>query len=302
MPDKNLSTLKVRPGRAEDLPSVKEICADVWGGRDYIPYVWNEWAEDPQIQLYLVELEGQPAAIYCLRLGFAGPDSSWIQGVRVATAFKKRGLAAAIIEHAISTTRDLNLKIVCYSTADHNTPMHRLAERYGFHLTGKYLGAALSIKPQFESNLAYQPVSITELDEAYEMITTSGEYRASQGFYCNAWWWRPLSREVLREHFEKGQVLKPEGPLTALAIVTEGEDEASYWLSFLAGEPAQQEALVKGFISKLARQATPGQKFIIDALLPQTAWIETLLQKTGFTFYEDEPVMRLYELVLSFEF
>jgi RimJ/RimL family protein N-acetyltransferase len=299
MPDTTLATLKIRPGRAEDLPLVKDICADVGGGRDYVPYVWNEWAADPQSQLYLFELEGQPAAIYCLRLGFAGPDSSWVQGVRVATAFQKRGLAAAIIEHAIVTTQNLKLNVVRYSTAEYNTPMHRLAERYGFHLTGKYMGALLTKSPTVEANLAYRPVSITELDEAYRMITASDEYQASEGFYCVAWCWRPLSREVLREHIEKGQVLKPEGVFTALAIVSEGEDEASYWLSFLAGEPADQEALLTGIITRLAGQATPGQKFIIDALLPQTTWIETLLQKTGFTSYEDDPVMCLYELVLS---
>ena len=299
MPDKSLSTLKVRPGHATDLPLVKEICADVWGGRDYIPYVWNEWAEDPQIQLFLIELEGQPAAIYCLRLGFAGPDSSWVQGVRVATRFKKRGLAAAIIEHAIATSRELNLKAVRYSTADHNTPMHRLADRYGFHLTGKYLGAHLTKITSVETAQVYQTVSLPELDYAYKLILDSDEYRATEGFYCNAWWWRPLSREVLQEHIEKAEVFKPEGALTALAIVTEGEDEASYWLSFLAGEPAQQEALLTGIIARLAGQTTPGQKFIIDALLPKTPWNETLLQKTGFTTYEDEPVMRLYELVLS---
>src|SRR5438270_8573028 len=101
---KTMPGLQVRRGGPADMPLVEKICADVWGGEDYVPYQWNNWAADPQNQLYLFELEGKPAALYCLRLGIAGPTSSWIQGVRVASAFKRRGLAARIIEHAIETS------------------------------------------------------------------------------------------------------------------------------------------------------------------------------------------------------
>ena len=109
MPEKKLTGFNVRPGNVEDLSLVKEICADVNGGNDYIPYLWDEWNANPQNRAFIVESDEGAAGLYWLRLDFAGAETGWLQGVRVKAAFRGRGVGRFIMEQAISQSRKLSL-------------------------------------------------------------------------------------------------------------------------------------------------------------------------------------------------
>ncbi len=298
MANSTLSGLQVRRGQPEDIEAVNTICADVWGGSDYVPSIWLEWIAQPNNQFYLFELEGQPAALYCLRLGLAEPGSSWIQAVRVATSFKGRGLAAAIIEHAITTSRELGFHVLRYTTAHTNTPMHRLADRYGFRHIGNFLSYHFKgLLPPKPSGLTSRLVTTAEFDGAYGLVTASAEYRATEGFYCDNWLWRPLDIENLRGHIERREVFTLNGALRALAILTKDE-EGFFWLPFLAGEPQARTALLTAMLHKVSC-LSPQEQVELAVLLPQTPVIESLLTKAGFAPDGHEPIMFLYELMLS---
>ncbi len=298
-----LNNLNIRAGSAADIAAVREICAEVWGGTDYVPEVWPEWIADPKHQVYVFELDERPVAFYYLERDGSGPGTVWIGGVRVWSAYRGRGLAAAILEHAIATSRAQGFQFARYMTAQQNTPMHRLAERFGFRLVNQYLGGnyggGQSIEQPVDQPvdpIAFiQNVTLNEMDAAYRLITASAEYKASEGLYTLYWHAKPLTAEALREHIEQGEVWKLAGPLEALAIA---DRDYSLWLGFLVGSPASQLTLVSGLTALIDRQAPTAEKIELETMLVNTPQNETLLQKTGFTPYEDEPVMCLYEFKL----
>ena len=300
MTDQKLTRWHFRPSGLADLPLVQEVCASIAGEQgDYVPYSWPEWAADDRNQLFLVEAEGRPAGLYCLRIGLAGPGSGWIQGVRVAAAFQRQGLAAEIVRHAVKTSRQQGLTVLRYATNEANTPMHRIAARFNFRHVGSYLsqiGQRKNLSP-VTTGLSYRLVTTSEFDGAYYQIVNSAEYRATDGFYCDGWWWKPLSIENLRQHIERREVFSLTGALKTLAIFTR-YDEDSYWLSFLTGEQAASQQLLAHLVKKGLAYTPPDHDHIMTALLPDTNFSRTLLEQAHFVPDAEEPVFWLYQLPL----
>ncbi|HEX2913265.1 MAG TPA: GNAT family N-acetyltransferase [Chloroflexia bacterium] len=295
----HLPGLTVREGCAADLPQVKTICADVHDGDDYVPHVWTEWASNPANHLYIFELDGKPAALYCLRLGLAGPGSGWIQGVRVARAYQRQGIAAVLIQHAIERSRTFDLSVLRYTTAADNVPMHRLAESSGFQHAGIFMNYPfVKLDPPPHTPLPARLVVPSEFDGAYNMIINSVEYLTTNGFYCDAWLWKPLSIDALREHIERCEVYSPTGALTALAIMTRSSD-GSFWLPYMVGEAQAQRVILASLVKKVLSLTPPQQEINFCAQLPHTLNNEQLLTQFGFAPDSIEPYMWLYELVLD---
>ena len=299
MTEKILAGLRVRPASADDQTTVVQICGEAMGGDDYVPYVWPEWASNPASQPFILDVNGKPAALYCLREGLAGPGSGWIQGVRVRPIFRQQGLAGAIIQHAIDTAREQHFSALRYVTALENTPMHRVAERLNFRKLGNFM---LSTYPHnrvpVTTGLPYRLVTTSEFDGAYNLITQSPEYKATSGFYSVGWWWKPLSMACLREHIEQREVYTLTGALTTLAILSKNEDYA-YDLSLLTGELQASQSLLLQLIKKVLPSVPAEKESIIHALLPQTPIAETLLPQLGFEPDPHEPAFTLYELNLG---
>ena len=291
---------RFRPGSEADLPLVEQVCAEIWGGQDYVPSSWLEWARDKRNQLFLIEAEGQPAGVYCLRIGLAGPGSSWVQGVRVAPAFRGQGLAVEIICHAVETSRQQGLQVLRYTTAEDNTPMHRIAQQLGFRYAGNFADYHFkrdSLTP-VPTGLPYRLVTASEFDGTYHLITNSPEYRATEGFYCDRWWWKPLSLECLREHIERREVYSLTGTLKTVAIFSRTE-ENTFWLSMLTGDPTATQSLVSQLVKKGLACAPPTQKYVVNALLTQTELVRNTLPQAGFGLDKYEPVFYMYELALG---
>jgi GNAT superfamily N-acetyltransferase len=300
MPDKILSRLSLRPGIAADLPLVKQICAGVYGGNDYIPDLWEEWIALPQNQPFIVEMDGQPAGLYVLRLGVARSNTGWLQGVRVATPFRKQGIARFILAQAIRQSRELGLNYLQFATAQTNLPMHRLAGLYNFYLVGNFLNFNFdrSKVSTHGSALASRLVTTSEFDEAYRLLLDSAEYRLGQGIYCNAWNWKPLDLDAFRQHLELREVYCLTGALKVLAIMHRAESD-SYWIAFLAGDMTARLALLQELTGRVIKKMLPGQSFEFTAQLIQTPNNEALLKQAGFEPDEHEPVISLYELNLQ---
>lgn len=300
MPDKILARLSIRPGITADLSLVKQICAEVYGGSDYIPEVWEEWTALPQNRAFIVEMDGQPAGVYFLRVRVAGSNTGWLQGVRVAAPFRKKGVARFILEQVIRQSQELGLVYLQYATAQHNLPMHRLAGLYSFQHVGNFLNYNFErgeVSPR-GSALSSRLVTTSEFDEAYRLLLDSPEYQRGHGIYCNAWDWKPLNLDAFRQHLERREVYCLTGALKVLVIMRRAESD-SFWIAFLAGEITSRLSLLQELTRRVTKNILPGQNFEFTAQLFQTPSNEALLKQAGFEPDKHEPVMSLYELNLQ---
>lgn len=293
------ATFSVRQGSPADLAVVTEICQGIHGGHDYIPYMWEKWTADPRNMGFIVELNGQPAGVFFLRLEIAGLNVGWLQGVRVAASFRKQGVARFILEQFIQKSRELGLEVARYTTAQDNLPMHRLAGLYGFWQVSNFLNYnfATNTEPPRGNVLTSRLVTTSEFDEAYRLILESAEHQQGHGIYCNVWNWKLLDMDTFRLHLERREVYCLTGALKVLAIMARPESD-SYWISFLAGEPTFKLTLLQELVRKVTKSMLPDQPLEFTAQLIQTPANKALLVETGFAPDKLEPVMVLYELKL----
>lgn len=105
-----------------------EITKDVWEGRDYIPRVFERWVSDAGASFQAAEVEGVVVGLQRLRP--YAPGLIWYEGLRVATEYRRQGIARAMVEAAIEESREQSFREVRLATRD--SPAVRLFESVGF--------------------------------------------------------------------------------------------------------------------------------------------------------------------------
>jgi GNAT superfamily N-acetyltransferase len=124
------SEVLVRSATPADTPKVLAFLEDIWEGGDYLPSVWHEWLQDPLGRLVVAELEGEP--IGTGRLANLGWGEYWLEGLRVATGYRRNGVAARIQEHLLAFWEAQAGSSIGYLTHRDQTAVHKLAQTGGF--------------------------------------------------------------------------------------------------------------------------------------------------------------------------
>jgi len=120
--------LQLRPVRPADRDRVREITRDVWEGRDYIPRVFDSWVSDAGASFQAAEIEGELVGVQRLRP--YAPGLVWYEGLRVAAAHRRQGIARAMLAASIEEARGHGFRQIRLATRD--LPAVRLFESAGF--------------------------------------------------------------------------------------------------------------------------------------------------------------------------
>lgn len=293
----------------EDLPVVKELTKEVWGGNDYIHYVWEDWLAEPANLVFVMELGGRVVGLYCLRLLESQKGRyGWWQGVRVDPAFQRQGLAARILEHALNESRARKLGGLRFATGETNVAMHRLADRYNFRYLAPYtflVGPRLEgLAPEETFATPVRTLTADEFELAWNFIETAESWQAGPRIFCETWVWKDLDAATVRDWLGQNQVYGYfEGEkVTALALVKLEEEPENFWsfVSWLDGTPAAIQNLTRFLHREASRRAHPSQKTALDVMLVTNEAHDQLLQEAGLRLDPDDR-MRLYELPLEAE-
>ncbi len=126
----------VRPARPEDRADMEAICAQIWGGEDYVPQVWDEWLADPDGELSVVELDGRVVAL--AKLSHIADDEWWLEGMRVHPDYRRLGVSRLLQAHQLAVAERLGVGLVRFATASYNRPIHRNALRDGFRQVAEF--------------------------------------------------------------------------------------------------------------------------------------------------------------------
>ena len=94
----------MRPVRPADRDRVVELTSDIWGGDDYIPDVFDEWVADASAAFQAAEVDGEVVGLHRIRP--YAPGLVWYEGLRVAAAHQRQGIARAMLESAIAEARE----------------------------------------------------------------------------------------------------------------------------------------------------------------------------------------------------
>src|SRR5712691_8352810 len=122
--------LVIRRARRSDKRDVLAAVRTIWGGQDRIPDVFDAWVTHRTGPFFVAESAGRVVGMG--KLTVVSPTEAWLEGGRVAPRWRRKGIATALIAHRLAYARERGFRVVRFSTASDNTPMHRAGRRFGF--------------------------------------------------------------------------------------------------------------------------------------------------------------------------
>src|SRR2546430_12630805 len=140
--------LVIRRARPADKRQVLEPVRTFWGGPDRVPAVFDRWVPHRSGPLFVAESSGRVVGMG--KLTVVSPAEAWLEGGRVAPRWRRRGVATALFAHRIAYAQERGFRLVRFSTASDNTPIHRAGRRFGFRRIAalrRYEAAALKGDP-----------------------------------------------------------------------------------------------------------------------------------------------------------
>ena len=215
---------KVRPARAEDKEPLMSFIRQVWGGHDYLPYVWDLWLKDRRGRVFVVEVGGVPVGMN--RVAFLEDGSAWFEGARVHPDFRGRGLATMLGENAVRVAEGRGVKVFRLTSGSTNRAAHRQIARIGFDETSRF--------SVYRPPKGYRPpkrkgaerATTEDVAEVVELIARSAECRLGKGVFWHDYKAAALTPEVVRMLVREGAVWKYG---QAVAVTREGGEGGGAW-------------------------------------------------------------------------
>ncbi len=152
-----------RPMRVTDREAMLAICARIWDGHDYIPYVWDDWLADSDGQFTAVLDDEKVIGISKLTLITPGPSPDWLlEGLRLDADYRGQGIGRAMHEYNVALWKQMGGQgVMRLVTHIENKTVQHLSEQTGFVQVGNvsvYQAEALPAG----SALALEAVSTSE--------------------------------------------------------------------------------------------------------------------------------------------
>jgi len=208
----------------KDTPDVLELTSTIWDGGDYVPEVWQDWLEDTDGRLAVIEWGGKVVGLF--KLSLLSPDEGWLEGLRVHPRYEGRGFASRLFEYMLETWNEMKGGTLRLSTASFRHSVQHLSQRTGFRKVGEFApyqadsladqasGSPLEIslsskkpRPGFSHpndtsaplSAVFQPLQPEEAAQAFTLVRLSPAVELAWGFMDLGWSWARPSRALLEE-------------------------------------------------------------------------------------------------------
>jgi GNAT superfamily N-acetyltransferase len=203
--------LVIRRARRSDKRDVLAAVRTIWGGQDRIPDVFDTWVTHRTGPFFVAESAGRVIAMG--KLTVVSPTEAWLEGGRVAPRWRRKGIATALIAHRIAYARERGFRVLRFSTASDNTPIHRAAKQFGFTRI-----AALS---RHEAPAQAGAASVRATVRQARAVGRRIGPLVQQG---HGWGWREITLRDVRSAIARGRVFVAGAGVGAAAVVGDSYD------------------------------------------------------------------------------
>ncbi len=227
---------EIRPARPEDRDAVLAFCRDTWDWGDYIEYVWDEWLRDTQGLLLVAVADEHPVGIAHLKM--LNATDAWLEGMRVDPAYRRHGIAAALITTMLAEAMQRGATKAGLITESTNTSSISLSERGHFQRVGSY--ALYRATPQAAATRQHyatdtpQLANQDDIDDIIDYLNASNVFPVVGGLYYYSFVAYSITGELLARKIAAQQVyiLRRWDRLDGLAIAEPRlEDRRGHQLS-----------------------------------------------------------------------
>ena len=239
--------LIIRRARAADKRQVLEAVRTIWGGHDRVPAVFDRWVTHRSGPFFVAESSGR--VIGMGKLTVVSPTEAWLEGGRVAPRWRRRGVATALFAHRIAYAQERGFRVVRFSTASDNTPIHRAGRRFGFRRIAalrRYEAAALKGDPSGRARNA-----------------DAGAIRRALGPLIQfeaGWEWRTLTVSDVRRAIARRRAFVAGRGVEAAAIIG-GSSDGSLLVRAIGGKGRALRELLVALRAEAARRGLDDVSF-----------------------------------------
>jgi GNAT superfamily N-acetyltransferase len=198
--------LVIRRARRRDKRDVLAAVRTVWGGGDYIPDVFDSWVTHRTGPFFVAESAGR--VIGMGKLTVVSPSEAWLEGGRVAPRWRRKGIATALIAHRIAYARERGFRVLRFSTASDNTPIHRAARTFGF------TRAAVLVRHEARAKTGSTPMRATPAQMRAVLRRVGPLVQRGHG-----WEWREITSRDVSSAIERRRVLISDKDVGAAAVL-----------------------------------------------------------------------------------
>lgn len=218
-----MSDVEVRPARPEDRAAVLAFCEDTWEDGDYIGDVWDEWLASDDGVLLVAVLDDRPVGLVRARLVSA--DESWLEGIRVDPAVRRRGIGRVLLSRALVASRERGAAVARLFTSADNVASQQLIAAFGFDQVAAFVDYVAPADPTTSSDAipadaAVRTPGVADLEHLWAFLTSSNLVPLNGGLLVDGWAARALTAPLLEQRLAAGDVclLEEWGMIQALAI------------------------------------------------------------------------------------
>lgn len=176
---------EIRPARSEDREAILAFCLHTWEWGDYIAPIWDEWLYDPQGQLFVATVDGQPVGM--AHVCMLNATEAWLEGLRIDPAYRQQGLATAINNALLAEAMRRGATIVRLVTEATNVAVLRVMKRTFMRQVGTFLrfrAMPVTTAPKREYALEMpQLATMNDIDEIIDYLNASNIFPVVGGLY-----------------------------------------------------------------------------------------------------------------------
>jgi GNAT superfamily N-acetyltransferase len=205
--------LVIRPARRSDKPDVLAAVRAVWGGHDRIPDVFDGWVTHRTGPFFVAESAGRVVGMG--KLTVISPTEAWLEGGRVAPRWRRKGIATALIAHRIEYARERGFRVLRFSTASDNTPIHRAAKTFGFARVASLARHEAPAKPGSPPARATRAQLRTVLRRVGPLLQRG-----------HGWEWREITPRDVSGAIARGRVFVSDERVGAAAMLGDRDEES----------------------------------------------------------------------------
>lgn len=187
----------VRYGHLGDTERVIAMLSKVWED-DYVPHVWAEWVERPDMGLvFVAEHEGK--IVGTCYVDFMTSNTCWFQAMRVHPDYRRLGVGSHLTSFCIQEARARGMQAAYLGIDSDNVASQTMTAKHGFVKILDYarLQTKLPASDMPPQNNNWRLATPEDIEEMYVLASTA---HTPSVFAC--WQWEPLSREGLARNLE----------------------------------------------------------------------------------------------------
>ncbi|HSB83538.1 MAG TPA: GNAT family N-acetyltransferase [Nitrosarchaeum sp.] len=249
-----METIVIRNALNSDKSKILNFCKNTFFWGDYIEYVWDYWITEGS--LFVVENQNPIGMCHA----FFSKNQVWIEGIRINSDFRRRGLASKLIQYIELISKEKHVSFSSMLIDTKNLPSLLMAKNLNYKKS--QIWNFYSLLPQINNN--------------HKIQFAKNLNHTKISHYVKSWRWLSLDKEILSSLCSKNKIIFSDnsGDIS-IAILSDSEHfDKTLIVTLFAGSQKNTLDLISYIQNYGAEQNYQKIQILTKEKLPFTSTLE----------------------------